>query len=228
MFGDIARALAQLRYPKFFGVVIWSVLITLAALVAIVWISALGLGWVLPETVTLPFFGPVEFVTSIASWAFVGLMSVLSVFLMVPLASVVVGFFLETVVDTVEARSYPGLPQVTPMPIREALIEAVRFLGLMIVVNLIALVIYLVANVLAPVVFYAVNGFLLGREYFQLVAARRLGRQGADALRKRHRWTIWATGALMAVPLTVPVVNLFVPVLGVAAFTHQFHRLNGR
>jgi hypothetical protein len=29
----------------------------------------------------------------------------------------------------------------------------------------------------------------------------------------------------MAVPLSVPVLNLLVPVVGVAVFTHQFHRL---
>jgi len=67
---------------------------------------------------------------------------------------------------------------------------------------------------------------LLGREYFQMVAMRRLGRAGADALRKKHRLQIWLAGFLMAVPLSVPFVNLFIPVLGAATFTHMFHRLN--
>ena len=31
----------------------------------------------------------------------------------------------------------------------------------------------------------------------------------------------------MAVPLTIPLINLLVPILGVAVFTHQFHRLEG-
>ena len=34
--------------------------------------------------------------------------------------------------------------------------------------------------------------------------------------------------ALMALPLTVPVLNLAVPVVGAAAFTHLFHRLAQR
>ncbi len=29
----------------------------------------------------------------------------------------------------------------------------------------------------------------------------------------------------MAVPLTIPLVNLTVPILGAATFTHLFHRL---
>ncbi len=32
----------------------------------------------------------------------------------------------------------------------------------------------------------------------------------------------------MAVPLSVPLLNLAVPVVGAAAFTHLFHRLAGR
>ena len=31
----------------------------------------------------------------------------------------------------------------------------------------------------------------------------------------------------MAIPLTIPVVNLVVPILGAATFTHLFHRLAG-
>ena len=76
-----------------------------------------------------------------------------------------------------------------------------------------------------PFIFYGLNGFLLGREYFQIAAMRREGRAGAKALRKRHLPEIWMAGVLMALPLTIPLVNLFIPVLGAATFTHLYHRL---
>ena len=100
--------------------------------------------------------------------------------------------------DAVEAQHYPLAGPTRQFSFFEILLDSLGFLGLLVVMNLLALIVYLLANLAAPVVFWAVNGFLLGREYFQLVAARRLGRQGADALRKRHRLTIWATGAVMA------------------------------
>ena len=78
---------------------------------------------------------------------------------------------------------------------------------------------------LAPFVFWLVNGFLLGREYFQLVAVRRMPVAEAAALRRRHAGRLWLAGVLMAVPLSVPVLNLVVPIVEVAVFTHQFHRL---
>ena len=54
---------------------------------------------------------------------------------------------------------------------------------------------------------------------------RRLGPAGARALARRHLGRLWLAGTAMAVPLSVPLVNLVVPILGVAVFTHQYHRL---
>ena len=74
------------------------------------WAAMLALGWLLPDTVTLPWIGEVGFVDDLASWAAVGLMLVLSVVLMVPAAAAVVGFFLDDIAEAVEARHYPALP----------------------------------------------------------------------------------------------------------------------
>ena len=115
---------------------------------------------------------------------------------------------------------------VPPLRFVDTFVDSLNFLGLLIAVNLLALLLYAFAGPLIPVVFWALNGWLLGREYFTLVAMRRIGRPGAKALRAQHRGKIWLAGTLMAAPLSVPLVNLVIPVLGVATFTHIFHRLN--
>ena len=71
------------------------------------------------------------------------------------------------------------------------------------------------------------NGFLLGREYFTLAAMRRIGRESARKLRAKHTPAIWLAGTLMAIPLSVPLVNLVIPILGAATFTHIYHKLSG-
>ena len=149
---------------------------------------------------------------------------VLSVFLMIPVASVIVGAFLDRIAEAVEAKHYAHLPRVKGAPFGEVILDSLRFMGLVVLVNLLALLVYLIFAPLAPLMFWGVNGFLLGREYFQLVALRRMPLREANALRRKHVWAIWFTGILMVVPLTIPVVNLIVPILGVATFTHQFHR----
>ena len=91
--------------------------------------------------------------------------------------------------------------------------------------NALALIVYFIVGPLAPLMFWALNGYLLGREYFQMVAMRRLGRVAARDLRRRNSGQVWLAGILMTVPLTVPLLNLIIPVLGAATFTHLFHRI---
>ena len=50
--------------------------------------------------------------------------------------------------------------------------------------NLAALILYLIFVPFAPFIFWALNGFLLGREYFHFVARRFLGESEATFLRK--------------------------------------------
>jgi len=111
------------------------------------------------------------------------------------------------------------------VPLLEMLRDSLGLFLLVIVLNLGLFVVYLFIGPLGPVLFWVVNGFLLGREYFQLVALRRVSEEEARILRTRHFGQIWLAGTLMAAPLTVPIINLFVPVIGAATFTHLYHRL---
>jgi CysZ protein len=104
----------------------------------------------------------------------------------------------------------------------------VNFLGVLIGANILALLFYFLFNVFAPLVFWTLNGFLLGREYYTMAAIRRVGRVEAKKLRRKHMGPIWLAGILMAIPLSVPLLNLVIPILGAATFTHLFHRLSMR
>jgi CysZ protein len=218
-------ALSQLGDRRFRRVLGLGVLLALALLFAAYAGFLQLIWWLTPDSVDLPIVGPVTGVETLLGWASLVLMLGLSVFLMVPVASAFTGFFLEDVAQAVEARHYPHLPPARTMPMAEALRQSVNFLGLIVAVNVVALFIYPFAGPAAPLVFWVVNGFLLGREYFTLVALRRLAPAEVKAMRRRNGLQLWLAGTLMAAPLSMPIVNLVIPVLGVATFTHLFHRL---
>lgn len=138
--------------------------------------------------------------------------------------STTTGFFLEGVADAVERRHYPNLPPVRSQPLEEAVASTVKFFGLMLLLNLILLLFLLIPPVF-PFVFYGVNGYLLGREYFELVAARRLDPVDARSLQRRHGRTLFIAGVLIAFLLTIPFVNLVAPVVGTAAMLHLFETI---
>jgi len=223
---DIARALAQAGDPAFRGVLLRGIALTIALLVALAGGIGWLVGWLVPDTLTLPILGELTFLDSIASSLSVVGVLALSTVLMVPVASAFTGMFLDDVAMAVEARHYPAATARPSAPILSAIADSLRFLALIVVANLGALVLYLIFPPAAPLIFWGMNGFLLGREYFQLAALRYMDDADARRLRRRHTGQIWLAGAIMAVPLTVPVLNLIVPVLGAAVFTHLFHRVN--
>lgn len=221
IFSDFQKAIAQLSDSRFMGVVLRALGLT------VILLGLLGTGvlWLLPDSVSLPWIGEIGWLSSILSGFAIFAILGMSFFLMIPVATLFIGVFLERVVDAVEDKYYPAAGDVTPLTFSDLMWDALKFTGLIVIANLFALIIYLLSTLLAPVIFWIVNGVLISREYFTLVAMRRLGRKGAAELRRRHRLEIWGAGILMAVPLTIPLVNLFIPVLGVATFTHLFHRL---
>lgn len=220
------KALGQLTDSRFLGVLGLGVGLTIGLLIAFYWVFALAIGWMLPDSFSLPWIGEITWVDNALTFAGIPLMLILSIFLMVPVSSAFMGIFLDRVATAVEDKHYPGLPAARPMSLAEAMVDVAKFLGILTVVNLLALILYLLFAPLAPLLFWAVNGILLGREYGQMVALRRNDAKGAAEFRKHNRPTLFAAGVLMAVPLTIPVVNLLVPVLGAATFTHLYHMLN--
>jgi len=227
MLGDLFRALRDMLRPGALGVLAAGVALSAGLLAAFYAALVVAIGWIVPDQVTLPWIGTVDWIDNLLSWGSAALMLVLSFFLMVPVASAFTGLFLERVAAMVEARHYPGLPEPRRVGLAETTRESLAFLGVMLAVNAVALIGYFTLGPLAPLLFWAVNGYLLGREYFQMAAMRRMPRAEAAALFRAHRLRIWASGVAMAAPLSVPVLNLIVPVLGAAGFTHVYHSLAG-
>jgi len=98
----------------------------------------------------------------------------------------------------------------------------------LVVFNLLALAVSVIVPPFSVFAFYSVNGYLLGREYFELVAQRRMEPAAATILRRRYRWRVLAAGVLIAILVSVPIVNLLVPVLGTAFMVHVVQDLASR
>ena len=223
---DFAKALAQLPDPRFQSVLWRGIGLTIALLVGLYALLLQLIAWATADPITLPGVGEVTWIGDLLGWGSLGLVLFLSIFLMVPVASAITSLFLDEVADAVEQKHYPTLPPVPPVGFWEGLRDTVNFMGVLIAANLLAFILYALLPFAAVFIFYALNGYLLGREYFQLAAMRREGREGAKALRKKYSGQIWAAGCLMAVPLSFPLINLIIPILGAATFTHLYHRLS--
>lgn len=214
------RALAQLPDPAFRGVLVKSLLISLVVFVLLgagLWAGLL----VVPETG----YGWLDW--TIAALSSLGFL--LGMMLLFPaVMTAAIGIFLDDIADAVERRYYaddsPGRPLAT-MP---AIWSALRFLGLVLAVNILLLPLYAILLFFPPLLYglsLLVNGYLVGREYFEVVAYRYQPRAEANLLRRRRRGDIWLCGVLIVLLLTIPLVNFLVPIVATAFMVHVYKRL---
>ena len=225
IFSDFLRSIAQFDDPRFRRVLWRGLGLTFALLVIACLLVSYGVNQLLSSALVAGLIGDQSWLGDVINIGGVLLTIALSIWLMVPVASAIIALFLDEVAQAVEARHYPHLPKHKAAKLQDQILVSIRFLGILILANIGALLLSMILPVLAPFVFWATNGYLMGREYFQMAAMRRLPRAQAQELFQRHQGAIWIAGILMAIPLTIPLVGLFIPILGAATFTHQFERL---
>ena len=219
MLRDLAHAINQLFEPGMRRWVVAGVLLASAVLAAL--IAAI-------ETV-LGLFGRTGHAwLDWTIWALGGVGSLVGAWFLFPAAvSVAFGLLFERIVDAVERRHYPDLPAPRPSGLLESITAATRLGLLALVLNLLAMPFYLVpgANVVLALL---LNGYLIGREYFEGAAIRRMSVAEARALRRDHGGAVMVAGMVVAGILLIPLVNLFAPAAGIAFLTHRFHSLSPR
>lgn len=224
-----ARALllgtTDLMRPRIGSVLLLGAGLTILLLIALQ-AAVFALAWRFgPETLTLPLLGTLA-IGHALGWSTLLLFPLLGFFLMAPVAAGFAGLFTERVAETVEQIHYPARIG-TPVEIWEGLMDAFAIMLAMIGIGLVLLVVSPFIGPLAPVLFYALNGWLLGREFFHQSARRHLPAPEAEAMRRANGGRVLTLGVMIAVLLTVPLLAVVVPVLAAAAFTHLFHGLAG-
>jgi uncharacterized protein involved in cysteine biosynthesis len=125
-------------------------------------------------------------------------------------ATIVLGFFLDGALDAVERQRYPRLPPPRRSSLGAQLRSGLRLAALGIALNLLALPLYFFLPGVNLILFYGINGWLLGREYFELVA---------------QRPRLLVAGIVIAVLMTLPLVNLVAPFIAALFMLHLFERL---
>jgi uncharacterized protein involved in cysteine biosynthesis len=94
-------------------------------------------------------------------------------------------------------------------------------------INLLLLPAYLLLLVtgIGPLILFIIaNGWALGREYLEAVAARHVSIGESRAWPGAHKWDSWGIGLFTAALFAVPVLNLVAPMMGAMMATHIFHR----
>lgn len=150
-----------------------------------------------------------EFVASLA-------VAVLAVALSPAISMVVGGILFDFAAERVEKKI--GAPKARQVKLSEGIGNGIRIAIPALFLNLIVIPLYFIPVVNA-VVFYTLNGFLMGREYSTITAARHMSYAEAVALRKRNGASVFFVG------LACSVIPFFAPLVGASAMTRLVQSL---
>lgn len=143
------------------------------------------------------------------------------------IAVAVVGIFGDDVVAAVEAKHYPeALAEARNVPFGRSVAMGLGSAGRLILVNLAVSPLYLlllITGVGTAILFFIVNGWLLGQDLGEMVAARHVSQKGMKSWRGSTGFQRFALGLAGTALFLVPILNLVAPVLGAAMATHLFH-----
>ncbi|MBZ9708842.1 sulfate transporter family protein [Mesorhizobium sp. ESP7-2] len=228
MIFDAARTAAlELLSPPFRAVFIKTLGLTLLALVAL-WFGLTSL----VEWLALPWLQTLF--PGMPSWAgwLGGIIAAIALafgmaLLVAPVTAVVAGLFLDDIADVVERTDFPGDPAGRAMPALRSLVLAIKFFGVVVLGNIVALMLLLVPGINIAA-FFIVNGYLLGREFFEFAAMRFRPEEDARALRRQYAGTVFLSGLVIAAFLAVPLLNLLTPLFAAAMMVHLHKAVSAR
>lgn len=219
MIQDALRAFREMFTPAFRRVMILSVLGSLGLLIVL----GVLLQWAVGAIPTFE----TAWLNTLVDWVARFIAVIILIPLVMPVAVLIAGTFLESIAAKVEEERYPQDPKGRDLPLLASIALSLKFFLIVIGLNLIALPLYLVPGI-NLILFWVLNGYLLGREYFDLVAMRHHPTPDAVRLRKKHSFRVFLTGVAVALFATIPILNLLTCLFGTALFVHTYKRLNDR
>jgi CysZ protein len=232
MFDAAIKALVQMFSPPFRRVLLKSIGLGLILIVLIgiglnrvfSWMATSGANWAEATAGGHTAWQILAWVLSIA--ATLGIITG-ALFLMPAVTAFVGSFFVDEIAGEVEREHYPMGPPGTALPLPRAMIEGLSTALLTVLVYLFAVPLLFVAGV-GLVIMFVANAYLLSREYFLLAAMRFRPPAEAKAMRRAHRTTIFLAGLIIAMFVSIPIVNLATPLFAMAMMVHMHKRLSQR
>jgi len=234
MLDDAILAIAQMFSPPL-RAVLWKsiglallLVIALAAMVERIIVWLVGAGSTSAETALGPHAHlPIDAIAWLLSLAAGFGIVVGSVMLMPAVTAFVASFFADQIAEQVERTHYLDEPSGKALPLSQAVLEGGKTALLAVAVYLCAVPLLLFVG-LGAVLFFLATAWLLGREYFELAAMRFRPAAEAKALCRQHATTVFIGGMLIALFVSIPIINLATPLFATAFMVHMHKRVSRR
>jgi len=213
------KAFAQVPEPAFRKVLVRSLILTGGLFIGLLYLF----GWITDGLVVSEY----RWLNMIAEWGSFAAVFIVLLILFPAVSALFISLFLDDIAAAVETRFYPDDSPGTPANLGVTLLMAGQFTLILLGLNLLALPLYIILffTSLSFFLYYGLNGYLLSREYFELVAVRHYTPKEIKAIRLENRQPLFFVGVIIAFLLSIPILNLLAPIVATAAMVHVLKHL---
>ena len=150
-------------------------------------------------------------ITGLASW-----------FLLPALATIFISLFSDKIIARIANHNYQSNISAADAKFWRSIYYDCKFLIKVILLNILILPFYLLAGT-GFVLAILVNGYLLGSEFFEIVAAFHLGRKQAKLLRQQKQTQVFIVGICLALFALLPFIKFLMPALALVWMVHLYY-----
>jgi CysZ protein len=211
LFQPFIRAVSQFDDPTFRGVLFRSIAWSVACFAAL----HIGAVWIIHRVLELHGWlaWAADILGSVAA-------SILALWLFLPVAAAIGTMYFDRIARSVENRFYPWLPPPNGASFIEQAWDGVAVGLQVLALNIVALILAFILPGIGLILGWMIAAYAIGRGLFVAVAMRRMPRAIAESLYRANRGLVLAQGAILALAAYIPIMNLFIPIIGVAAMVH--------
>ncbi len=210
-----AKTFSSFKKANLYGLM----LLCAALAVAVVAGAVVGITWMTAHFVNIER----GWLDTLVNWA-AGILTGVGGWFMLPVLTVLIaGLFQENVIRRVDNLFYPDAAPHANLRFWPELWQDIKFTAWALLLNLFVLPFYFLA--VGFPVSVVLNGYLLGREFFEAVAGYHLWKENAKKLGKQYRGSIYAGGLVITLMTLLPLLNLVVPVFAVVWMVHVYHHI---
>ena len=166
-----------------------------------------------------------NFLNKLISWAIGAILFIIASAVLGPMMIVIGGIYSEDIAHYVEKKHYPNRVGHRFVGVAESIKTGGRLLLNCFIVNILFTPIYIVGGffpIISVLIFFGVNGYLLSRELFEIVASRHFERNDRVLFWRANRGGSIFIGVIIICLSAVPLLNLISAMLGIIITTHFF------
>jgi len=188
------------------------VAITVISLISFIWL----VGSMATDLISTFDIGWVSIISMVAMY---GGGTVIAWLLFPAVLPLIASFFQDSLLNKLEKSEY-DLEK--PNESHSKLLTDILFVFKVIGINILLLPVLMFPPVYF-ILYYIANGYMLGTEFFRVIADRRISREQSNQLIEENKLTIYATGMLITFFTNIPVINVILPLIAVVLMMHVFY-----